>query len=270
MRKENVLRRLLNEGKPSLGTHVVTPWPGMFEVIGNSGVFDYIEYVSEYSTWTLPLFDEIGRTMELFPQMAVMIKIEEQARGMVATRAIDAGFQSVLFADVRCADDVKECIRYVRAETPEAGGLHGINSRRHSGGYGGAKGGKSTEDWVKEMNDVVVVVMIEKKSAIENLEEILSVKGVDMVQFGPSDYSISIGKPGQVRCPETQNAEIEMVKMALKKGIAPRVEANDMEEAKKFIAMGVRHFCIGTDLGTVGDWCKQQAKSGIASLLTSL
>ena len=199
MRKENVLRRLLNEGKPTLGTHVVTPWPGMFEVIGNSGVFDYIEYVSEYSTWTLPLFDEIGRTMELFPQMAVMIKIEEQARGMVATRAIDAGFQSVLFADVRCADDVRECIRYVRAETPEAGGLHGINSRRHSGGYGGAEGGTSTEDWVKAMNDIVVVVMIEKKSAIENLEEILSVKGVDMVQFGPSDYSISIGKPGQVR-----------------------------------------------------------------------
>jgi len=37
MRKENVLRRLLKEGKPSLGTHVVTPWAGMFEVIGNPG-----------------------------------------------------------------------------------------------------------------------------------------------------------------------------------------------------------------------------------------
>jgi len=68
MRKENILRKRLNEGKPTLGTHIVTPWPGMFEVVGNSGVFDYIEYVSEYSTWTLPLLDEIGRTMELFPE----------------------------------------------------------------------------------------------------------------------------------------------------------------------------------------------------------
>jgi 4-hydroxy-2-oxoheptanedioate aldolase len=270
MRKENILRKRLNEGKPTLGTHVITPWPGMFEVIGNSGIFDYIEYVSEYSTWTLPLFDEIGRTMELFPNMAIMIKTEEQARGMVVTRAIDAGFQSVIFTDIRTPQDVRDSIRLVRAETPDAGGLHGINSRRHSGGYGGAKGGKSTEDWVKEMNDVVIVVMIEKKGAMENLEEILSIKGVDMVQFGPSDYSISIGKPGQVMSPETQNAEAEMIKMALKKGIVPRAEAYSLEEAKKYIAMGVRHFCVGTDLGTVGDWCKQQAKGGIASLLVSL
>ena len=120
------------------------------------------------------------------------------------------------------------------------------------------------------MNDVVIVVMIEKKGAMENLEEILSIKGVDMVQFGPSDYSISIGKPGQVMSPETQNAEAEMIKMALKKGIVPRAEAYSLEEAKKYIAMGVRHFCVGTDLGTVGDWCKQQAKGGIASLLVSL
>jgi 4-hydroxy-2-oxoheptanedioate aldolase len=204
----------------------------MFEVIGNSGVFDYIEYVSEYSTWTLPLFDEIGRTMELFPQMSVMIKIEEQARGMVATRAIDAGFQSVMFADIRTADDVRESIRYVRAETPEIGGLHGVNGRRQSGGYGGARGGTATQDWVKSLNDIVVVVMIEKKSAMQNLDEIL--------------------------------------KRALKRGIQPRVEANDLEEAKKFTDMGVRHMCIGTDLGTIGDWCKQQTKGGIASLLKSL
>jgi hypothetical protein len=44
-----------------------------------------------------------------------------------------------------------------------------------------------------------------------------------------------------------------MVKRALKKGIQPRVEANDLEEAKKFMDMGVRHMCIGTDLGTIGD-----------------
>ena len=121
MRKANVLRKLLNEGKPTLGTHVITPWPGMFEVIGNSGVFNYIEYVAEYSTWTLPLLEDIGRTMELFPDMALMIKIEEQARGLLATRAIDAGFQSVIFTDIRSAEDVKECVRYIRAETPEAG-----------------------------------------------------------------------------------------------------------------------------------------------------
>ncbi len=270
MRKQNVLRKLLNEGKPTLGTHVITPWPGMFEVIGNSGVFNYIEYVAEYSTWTLPLLDDIGRTMELFPDMALMIKIEEQARGLLATRAIDAGFQSVIFTDIRSAEEVKEGIRYIRAETPEAGGLHGTNNRRHSGGYGGLRGGSATIDWVKEMNDVVVVVMIEKKGAMENLDEILSVKGVDMVQFGPSDYSISMGKPGQAGSLEMQQAEQEMVKRALKKGVAARVETGNPEEIKKYIEMGVRHFCIGTDLAVVSEWCKKQAKGGIRDWLASV
>ena len=270
MRKPNVLRKLLDEGKPTFGTHIVTPWPGIFEIVGNSGVFDYVEYVSEYSPWTLPLLDDIGRTMELFPNMAVMIKIEEQARGILTTRALDSGFQSVLFTDVRSADDVRECIRFVRAETPDTGGVHGTSGRRHSGGYGGVRGGSATENWVKEMNDAVIVVMIEKKAAVENLEEILSVKGIDMVQFGPSDYSVSIGKPGQVMSPETQQAEREMIKCALKKGIAVRVETGNPEEVKTYINMGVRHFCVGTDLGILSDWCRQQAKGSVKSMLSQL
>jgi 4-hydroxy-2-oxoheptanedioate aldolase len=240
----------------------------MFEVVGNSGVFDYVEYVAEYSVWSLQLLDDIGRTMELFPNMGTIIKIEEQARGLLAQRAIDSGFQGVLFTDVRSAEDVRECVRLVRAETPEAGGLHGNNQRRHSGGYGAIRGNTATVDWVKEMNDVVIIIMIEKKGAMENLEEILSVKGVDMVQFGPSDYSISIGKPGQVRSPETLQAERDMVKLALKKGIAPRVEGG-FEDAKEFFKMGVRHFCIGTDLTVVSQWCKQEAKGGIKTLFPS-
>jgi len=43
--KRNRLRELLNEGRPTLGTHVITPWPGIVGVIGHSGAFDYIEYV---------------------------------------------------------------------------------------------------------------------------------------------------------------------------------------------------------------------------------
>ena len=269
MTKENVLRKLLNEGKPSLGTHIITPWPGMFEVIGNSGVFDYVEYVAEYSTWSIPLLEDIGRTMELFPKMATIIKIEEEARRLLTGRAIDSGFQGVIFTDIRSAEDVRECIRLVRAETPEAGGTHGNNQRRRSGGYGSVRGGNATEAWVKEMNDIVIIVMIEKKGAMENLEEIMSVKGVDMVQFGPSDYSISIGKPGQVRCPETLKAEQDMVKMAFKKGITPRVEGS-FEDAKAYFDMGVRHFCIGTDLTTMAQWCKQQAKGGIKGLFETL
>ena len=87
--KRNRLRELLNEGKPTLGTHVIIPWLGIVEVIGHSSAFDYIEYVGEYSPFSLEQLDNFGRTIELFPNMSLMMKVEEQTRGFIATRAID-------------------------------------------------------------------------------------------------------------------------------------------------------------------------------------
>ncbi len=263
--KKNRLRELLNEGKPTLGTHVLSPWPGIVEVIGYSGAFDYIEYVGEYSSFTLEQLDNFGRAVELFPDMSAMMKVEEQTRGFIATRAIDSGIQNVLFTDCRSAEDVRECIRYVRAETPEAGGVHGYGMRR-SIGYGGYRSGNTLEEWTKAMDNVVIAIMIEKKGAMENLEEILSVEGVDMVQFGPSDYSISIGMPGQSQSAEVQGAHRRMIELALGKGVHPRVEVGSFEQAKPFVEMGVRHFCIGWDTGTIAQWCRQQAE-GMAGLL---
>ncbi len=260
--KNNRLRELLNEGKPTLGTHVLSTWPGIVEVIGYTGAFDYIEYVGEYSSFSLEQMDNFGRAIELFPKMSAMMKVEEQTRGFIATRAIDSGIQNVVFTDCRSAEDVKACIRYVRAETPDAGGIHGYSMRRSSV-YGV---GSNSEEWTKAMDQVVIAIMIEKKGAIENLEEILSVKGVDMVQFGPADYSMSIGKPGQTGSPEVQKAHGVMIDTALKKGVAPRVEIGSFEQAKPYIEMGVRHFCIGWDTRVMAQWCRQQA-TGMKELL---
>ncbi len=257
--KRNKLRELLNEGKPTLGTHVLSPWLRIVEIIGHSGAFDYIEYVGEYSTFTLEQFENFGRAIELFPNMSSMMKVEEQGRGHIATRSLDAGIQNMLFTDCRSAEDVRECIRLVMPETPEAGGVHGAGSRR-------IMLGSNPAEWVKAMDDVVIAIMIEKKSAMDNLEEILSIKRVDMVQFGPSDYSISIGKIGQARSPEVQKIQRDMIELALKKGVAPRVEIGSFEQAKPFIEMGVRHFCLGTDIMVIALWCRQQAE-GMRELL---
>ncbi|MBW1768000.1 MAG: 2,4-dihydroxyhept-2-ene-1,7-dioic acid aldolase [Deltaproteobacteria bacterium] len=280
--KKNRLRELLNEGKPTLGTHIITPWPGMVEVIGQSGAFDYIEYVGEYSPFSLDLLDNLGRAIELFPDMSSMMKVEEQTRGFfpdmssmmkveeqtrgfIATRAIDAGIQNVLFTDCRSAAEVRECVRLVRTETPEAGGTHGASMRRNVG-YCSEPG---SEAWVKAMNEVVIAIMIEKKGAIENLEEILSVEGVDMVQFGPADYSISIGKPGQRESAEVKKAHRNMIEIAIKKGVAPRVEVAGFEQAKPYLDIGVRHFCIGWDIVVIFNWCRNQAE-GMKELFDSV
>ncbi len=256
--KENVLRKLLKQGKPTLGVHLVSPWPGMVEVIGHSGVFDYIEYVGEYSSFSLEQLDNFGRALDLFPNMSGMMKVEEQTRGFIAQRAIGAGLQNVLFTDCRSAEDVRECIRMVRAEIPgKRGGIHGAGMRRNVGYV--IEGG--SESWVKAMSDVVVAVMIEKKGAIDNLDEILSVDGVDMVQFGPVDYSITVGKAGRASNPEIQKVQRDMIEKALKKNVAPRVEINSFKEAKPFIDMGVKHFCVGWDVSIIYQWCNTQGEA---------
>lgn len=254
--KLNRLRQLLNEDKPTLGVHVICPWPGIVEVIGHSGVFDYIEYVGEYSSFSLEQMDNFGRAIDLFPNMSSMIKVEEQTRGFIAQRAIDSGIQNVLFTDIRSADDARECVRFIRSETPEAGGVHGAGMRRAVGYV--LEGG--SEAWTEAMNEVVIALMIEKKGAIEQLDEILAVPGIDMVQFGPSDYSISIGKPGRGGDPEVQSAHRRMIERALAVGVHPRVELGSFQQAKRYLDMGVRHFCVGWDLRIIYSWCKEQDK----------
>ena len=116
---------------------------------------------------------------------------------------------------------------------------------------------------VQALEDAVVAIMIEKDSAVENLDDLLSVQGVDMVQFGPSDYSMSIGLAGQTPHPRVKEAERHVIETALAKGIAPRAEIDHPDQAKAYRDMGVKHFCMGTDTAILYRWF---AKSGKAML----
>jgi 2-keto-3-deoxy-L-rhamnonate aldolase RhmA len=156
----------------------------------------------------------------------------------------------VLFADPRSVADVEECVRAVRAETPTARGRHGVGMRRDVG-YVLEPG---SEGFVQALDDAVVALMIEKQSAVEDFEALLSVPGVDMMQFGPADYSMSIGLAGQWRHPRVLEAERFVIETALKKGVAPRAELSRPEDARKYLEMGVKHFCVGTDVSVLFNW----------------
>ncbi|MBL7199338.1 MAG: 2,4-dihydroxyhept-2-ene-1,7-dioic acid aldolase [Anaerolineae bacterium] len=249
--RANKLRKLLDAGQPSIGTRVHTVWPSIAEAIGHTGMFDYVEFLAEYAPFDLYALDNFCRAVELF-DMTAIIKIDQEPRGWLAQRGIGAGFQGVLFADCRSAEDVRQCVRIVRPETPEDGGIHGVGTRRFAYmGYGGSP------EYVQALRDVVVMIMIEKRSAVEQLEEILSVGGVDMVQWGPSDYSMSIGRPGERTAPEVQAAARQVFETALKMGVQPRAEIASVDQAKYYLDMGVRHFSLGTDLSVLYGWWRK-------------
>jgi 4-hydroxy-2-oxoheptanedioate aldolase len=248
--RENRLRTLLSEGKPTLGTRVQSSWPTITEIVGRSQQFDYVEFLAEYAPYDLYALDNIARAIELSPNFTGMIKIERSAQAHVAVRAMAAGIQNLLFTDVRSAQDAEECVRIARPEVPGSIGTHGNDAGR------AAIGG--VVELVKRYEDAVIALMIEKKGAVENLEAILRVKGVDMVQFGPSDYGMSIGLAGQRNHPAVVEAYEHTIKTAIKMGVRPRAEIASPADAEYFLNQGVRDFSLSTDTAILAAFYRDQ------------
>lgn len=252
--RRNLLRERLKAGQPTVGTHILSCWPTLVELIGHSGQYDYVEFTAEYAPFDMHDLDNLGRAFEV-AGLGGMIKIEQTQYTHQAMRAIGAGFQSVLFADIRSVEDARTAVNAVRAETAMARGargrgLMGVGMRRDVGIV--RQGG--TPAYVDALNEVVIAIMVEKKSCVDDLQAILSVPGIDMVQFGASDFSMSIGKTGQYGDAEVLAAEAKTIETALKMGLHPRVELRDPGQAPRYLKMGVKHFCIGWDVRILADW----------------
>ncbi|MGH2459471.1 MAG: HpcH/HpaI aldolase family protein [Chloroflexota bacterium] len=248
--RENRLRTLLREGKPSLGTRLQSTWPTITEIVGRSQKFDYVEFLAEYAPYDLYALDNIGRAIEMFPNFTGLIKMERAAQHHLAVRAMAAGIENLLFTDVRTVEDVRDCVRIVRPEIPDVVGTHGM-----AGGRAASAGPAAL---VKAYSDAVIILMIEKKEAVENLEALLSVPGIDMVQFGPSDYSMSIGQAGQRGSAQVVEAREYTMRTALKLGIQPRAELNDASEVEYYLKFGIKHFCMAADTSILSRYYAEQ------------
>ncbi|MEM7125039.1 MAG: aldolase/citrate lyase family protein [Chloroflexota bacterium] len=249
--RENKLRQLLQTNQPSIATHIHTTWPSVVEAIGHTGMFDYVEFVAEYAPYDLYDLDNLCRAAELF-DIGMMIKVDLEPNRFYAQRAVGSGFQSVLFADCHNVEEAQNAISTVRPDTLTDHGQFGVGTRRHAYmGYGGGP------DYVKALREIVVVLMIEKQGAVDQLEEILALDGLDMIQWGGSDYSMNIGRPGERNSEEVLAVEKHVIQTALKMGVQPRAEIGSPDEAEHYLEMGVRHFCIGTDFGILFQWFKQ-------------
>ena len=113
--RHNRLRALLTADQPSLGTHLLSSWPTLVELVGDAGNYDYVEFTAEYAPFHMHDLDNLGRALEL-KNLGGMIKIEQTQWTHQAMRAIGSGFQAVLFADLRTVAD--------------AAGLRGGGARR--------------------------------------------------------------------------------------------------------------------------------------------
>lgn len=243
--KENKIRALITSGAPTTSTRLWSTWPFYTEVVGTTGNFDYIEFVGEYSPFTDFDLENIARAAELH-NMGSMMKVDFQNRGYVAQKAVCAGFQAILFADHHTPDEVRETVNMLKPDRLGEGRF-GYPNRR----YIGTQSHLTQMDHAQRVDDIVLAFMIEKSEAMDHVEEICQIPGVDMVQFGPSDYCLSLGKNRDENVAEYQAVERNMIEVALKHGVRPRCEIPSPQDAQYYIDLGVKDFSLGDQLATL-------------------
>ena len=254
--KTNKLRELLNENKPTLATRISSTWPVITETAASTKAFDYIEFLAEYAPFNQYDLENIARACELHG-ISSMIKVDYQNREYVAQKAVSSGFQAVLFVDHRTGKEVEETLRCIRPDSPEHGGTLGYTNRR----WIGYREVSPQMDFAAMASRTVTNFMIEKKAAVENIDDICSVKGVDMVQFGPSDYSMNCGFNLKDHTEEVKEAERHVIATAIKHGVRPRAEIISPDQAKYYLDLGVRDFSLGAEIAVLLRYWKTESET---------
>ena len=239
----NTFRDKFDRGEPTIGTHFLFADTDVPELIGDTGLFDYAEYVAEYSAFDMRHLYELARSAQC-GNLPLMIKLDQEAQSFWAQVALGAGFKSVLFTDVRTPEDVDECHRAIAPDSPNTGGHMGVKLRRP------ALGSYSMDGYLEDLESIVFAIMIEKNVTVDGIDVVLGrakERGVDMTQWGPADFSFSRGQLNLMGSPEIRVFEEKVIVKSLEYGIRPRIEIGAVEQAKRYIDLGVRDFCIGWD-----------------------
>ncbi len=240
---ENHLRAKLDAGLPTIGTHLLFTDPDIAELVGDLGCFDYAEFAAEYSTLDHSNLYHLARAAQC-GDLPLMIKPDQEGQGFWTQAALGAGFKAVLFTDIRTVADVEACHAIIAPDTPAHGGRMGVKLRRP------ALMSYDTDAYLRDLEATVFAIMIEKNMTLENLDPILERArelGVDMTQWGPADFGFSRGEPGLMGTPEIRPFEAQVIEKSLKYGLRPRIEIGAVEQARRYLDLGVKDFCIGWD-----------------------
>ncbi len=194
--RRNRLKEKLLAGDPAFGVSVMFPSPQLVEMVGKLG-FDWVLIDCEHGS-TSP------QSVEMMAMAAELTGITPIARPLSNTteailKVMDRGAMGVQVPHVNSAEDARRAVEAVKYH-PQ--GIRGLAAGSRPANYGF---GISMSDYVSEANkETLVCVQLEEAEAIQNVDEILQVEGVDVFFVGPSDLSQSLGHPGRSDVPEVR------------------------------------------------------------------
>ncbi len=246
MVKKNTLKQALAEGKVVCGYGVVTRSPILVEIIGYTG-FDFVyidtEHVPIGSDMTLEHLIRAAEASNTVP----IVRVKENKEHYVRN-ALEAGAQGIVVPHVATKEDAEKAVKHARFPLK---GIRGADPTVRSARY--RCGDFNWEEFIRESNEEVMVIpLLEDKEFLPNLEDILSVDGIDALCFGPTDYALSLGLNllYDFNHPKLVEAFKAIIEGAKSRGlpVVSAVNPPTVDQSKKLKDMGVRFQLFGMDM----------------------
>ena len=247
MRNTSLKSKLKNE-KLSIGSWITLGDNSVAEIMARSG-FDWLAVDMEHSAITLDKCQDLVRVIEL-SSVVPLVRVGENNPNLIK-RVMDTGAHGVIVPMINTKNDAQKAVNAVKYPPH---GKRGVGLTRAQG-YGLEF--EKYRDWVNE--ESIVIVQIEHIDAVNNLEDILSVSGVDGFIIGPYDLSASLGIPGKFEHKQVQEAfkRVLQISRKLKKSAGFHVISADANEVLKKIEDGYNFIGFSIDMIFLGSKCRQ-------------
>jgi 2-dehydro-3-deoxyglucarate aldolase len=249
MRIENKVKTKLREGLPTFGSWIMIGELAAAEIMADAG-FDWITVDMEHTSITYERLPVLVSAIQS-KGAAAFVRIENNSP-VVIKRVLDCGAGGII---VPLVNSREEALAAVKAARYPPEGVRGVSLGRASG-YG-----NNFKDYFESINDqVLVLAQIEHYLAVEKIEDIVSVDGLDGVFLGPYDLSGSMGIVAQFDHPRMAEARKRVIEATAKAGKAigiheVRPEAGAvrslLEEGFNFIACSIDTIFLGESARTV-------------------
>ena len=196
--KRNRMKEKLHAGEPVFGVSVMIPSPQIVEMIAAAG-FDWVLLDCEHGTLTLESVELMAMAAEASGVTAIARPVTKSAEHIL--QVLDRGVMGVQVPHVNSAADAREVIAAVKYHPL---GKRGLAAGTRAAVYD-AHG--TLAEYVQAANDATLIaIQLEEQAAIDNIDELLGVDGIDVFFIGPSDLSQSMGHPGNPKAPTVARA----------------------------------------------------------------
>ena len=231
----NPVKEKLQRGEPAFGASFGFACAPLMEMVGLLG-FDFVYLDAEHGTITPRDCEDILRAAAArgTPTLARVGTKDPQ----VMVPYLDTGIAGIQLPHMLRRADAEAAVRAVR--------FHPHGERGLAGGRWADFGlGDPLTTWVERANDeLLLIAQIEDKQALDNLDEIVAVEGVDVWFVGPSDLSQSLGYPGQQNHPVAKEAFTSTIKRLRDKGKIVGSSGPNVEQTNWLMELGVQYFTV--------------------------